>query len=89
MKKLSEYPNIGIAVEEQLHQVGIDTMDQLQEIGSQEAWLKIQSIDASACIHRLYALEAAIQGIKKKDLSQQDKQYLKDFYNQHKIKNQD
>ncbi|WP_028043927.1 TfoX/Sxy family protein [Candidatus Stoquefichus massiliensis] len=89
MKKLSEYPNIGSAVEEQLHQVGIDTMDQLQEIGSQEAWLKIQNIDASACIHRLYSLEAAIQGIKKKDLSQQDKQYLKDFYNQHKIKNQD
>lgn len=89
MKKLSEYPNIGLAVEEQLHQVGIDTIDQLQEIGSQEAWLKIQSIDPTACIHRLYALEGAIQGIKKKDLSQQDKQYLKDFYNQHKIKNQD
>lgn len=89
MKKLSEYPNIGLAVEEQLHQVGIDTIDQLQEIGSQEAWLKIQSIDPTACIHRLYALEGSIQGIKKKDLSQQDKQYLKDFYNQHKIKNQD
>ncbi|WP_050635866.1 TfoX/Sxy family protein [Candidatus Stoquefichus sp. SB1] len=90
MKKLSEYPNIGPAVEAQLHQVGIDTMDQLQDIGSQEAWLKIQSIDSSACIHRLYSLEAAIQGIKKKDLSLDDKQYLKDFYNQHKLsKNQD
>lgn len=88
MKRLSEYPNIGPVVEEQLHQVGIDTMDQLQDIGSQEAWLKIQAIDSSACIHRLYSLEAAIQGIKKKDLSKLDKQYLKDFYNQHKIENQ-
>ena len=34
MKKLSEYPNIGPVVEKQLHQVGIDTLDQLQEPGS-------------------------------------------------------
>lgn len=85
MKKLSEYPNIGPIVEEQLHQVGIDTMDQLESIGSQEAWLKIQSIDSSACIHRLLSLEAAIQRIKKKDLSEQDKTHLREFYKEHKI----
>ena len=50
MKKLSEYPNIGPVVEKQLHQVGIDTLDQLQDIGSQEAWLRIQQIDSSASI---------------------------------------
>ena len=85
MKKLSEYPNIGPVVEKQLHQVGLDTLDQLQDIGSQEAWLRIQQIDSSACIHRLLALEATIQGIKKKDLSEQDRIHLREFYRQHKL----
>ncbi|MEG0366088.1 MAG: TfoX/Sxy family protein [Coprobacillus sp.] len=85
MEKLSDYPNLGPEIEKQLHMVGIDTMSQLQDIGALEAWLKIQSIDSSACIHRLYSLEAAIQGIKKKDLCQQDKDYLKQFYNDHKL----
>lgn len=84
MKKLSEYPNIGPFIEAQLHEVGIDSFDQLQSIGSQEAWLRIQQMDSSACLHRLLSLEGAIQGIKKKDLSIKDKDYLKKFYNQHK-----
>ncbi|MEG0275118.1 MAG: TfoX/Sxy family DNA transformation protein [Longicatena sp.] len=41
-------------------------------------------MDESACIHRLYSLEAAIQGIKKKDLPQNIKDELKEFYNEHK-----
>ena len=85
MKKLSDYPNLGIALEKQLHEVGIDTMDQLQDIGSEEAWLKIQSIDSSACINRLLALEGAIEGVKKKDLSDATKQHLKQFYQEHKL----
>lgn len=85
MKRLSEYPNIGPEIEKQLHLVGIDTMEQLQDVGTIEAWLRIQSIDSSACIHRLYSLEGAIQGIKKTELSQQDKDYLKQFYNEHKL----
>ena len=33
--------------------------------GAKAAWLKIQEIDESACIHRLMALEGAIRGVKK------------------------
>lgn len=46
--KLSEYPNIGPKLEEQLIQVGIETLEQLKEVGSMDAWLKIQVIDESA-----------------------------------------
>ncbi|WFD11785.1 TfoX/Sxy family protein [Tepidibacter hydrothermalis] len=81
MGKLSKLPNIGSVVEEQLNQAGITTYEQLKEIGSKQAWLKIRAIDFSACIHRLYALEGAIEGIKKSQLSKVKKEELKEFYN--------
>ena len=68
MGELSKLPNIGKAVEAQLIQVGIETPEALREIGTKAAWLKIQEIDPSACIHRLLALEGAIQGVKKTTL---------------------
>lgn len=80
MGELSELPNIGEVVEEQLNQVGIMTYEQLKEIGSEKAWLKIKAIDESACIHRLYALEGAIQGIRKTELAEDKKKELKEFY---------
>ena len=57
MGELSKLPNIGAVVEEQLREAGITTFDQLRAMGSKQAWLKIQEIDSSACIHRLYSLE--------------------------------
>jgi len=81
MSKLSELPNIGKEVEKQLNQVGIQTFEQLKEIGSKEAWLKIKKIDNSACINRLYAIEGAIENIKKTELSKDKKEELKEFYN--------
>ena len=85
MGELSKLPNIGEVVEEQLNQVGITTYEQLKEIGSKQAWLKIQSIDPSACVHRLYSMEGAIRGIKKTQLPADVKADLKDFYNHFKL----
>ena len=65
MNSLSKLPNIGKVLEKQLNEVGIYTIEDLKQIGSQEAWLKIKQRDPSACLHRLMALEGAIQGIKK------------------------
>lgn len=84
MGELSKLPNIGAVVEEQLNQVGINTYDQLKEMGSRQAWLKIKAIDDSACINRLYGLEGAVQGIKKSQLSAEVKAELKEFYNNYK-----
>jgi DNA transformation protein len=83
-KKLSDYPNIGTEVERQLKEVGITTMEELESIGTEQAWLKIQEIDKSACIHRLLALEGAIQGVKKTLLPEERKTELKEFYHWHK-----
>lgn len=81
MGELSKLQNIGLVVEKQLNEVGIETYQQLKDIGSKQAWLKIKSIDETACIHRLYALEGAIQGIKKTQLDSETKEELKKFYN--------
>lgn len=80
MGELSKLPNIGEFVEKQLNDVGINTYEQLKKAGSMEAWLKIKAVDPSACIHRLYALEGAIEGIKKSQLSSEIKEKLKEFY---------
>ena len=85
MGELSKLPNIGKTVEAQLIQVGIETPEALREIGAKAAWLKIQEIDPSACIHRLLALEGAIQGVKKSGLSDTVKADLKEFYQEHKL----
>lgn len=84
MGELSELPNIGKVVEGQLNQAGITTYEQLKEMGSRQAWLKIKAFDDSACIHRLYSLEGAIRGIRKRELPEEVKADLKDFYNQMK-----
>lgn len=86
MNELSMLPNIGQTLQEQLNEVGISTEKQLKEIGSKEAWLKIKSIDPSACYNRLCALEGAIEHIRWHQLSPLKKQELKEFYNGHNKK---
>lgn len=84
MDDLSLLPNIGKIVQQQLNEVGIETVKQLIEIGSKQAWLRIKGIDDSACINRLYGLEGAIQGIRWHNLSEEVKRELKEFYNDFK-----
>ena len=81
MGEFSKLPNIGRVVEEQLNSVGINTVDELMDIGSKEAWLRIKEIDDTVCLNRLMALEGAIQNIRWHNLSENDKTNLKDFYN--------
>ena len=85
MTNLTDLPNIGPKVADQLVAVGIQTPRDLAQVGSREAWLRIQAQDSSACIHRLMALEGAIRGVKKSDLPDQVKVDLKQLYQEHRI----
>lgn len=80
MNKLSNLPNIGQDTEKLLNEVGIYTAEELKECGAKQAWLKIQTIDKSTCIHRLLGLEGAIQGVKKSMLPDARKEELREFY---------
>ena len=85
MGELKKLPNIGEKLEQQLQAVGINTLGDLQSCGAEAAWLRIRQIDESACLHRLLALEGALQGMKKSLLTAERKAELKEFYNSHKI----
>ena len=43
--KLSDLPNIGSVIEEQLDDVEIDSVETLRAIGAEEAWLRILAVD--------------------------------------------
>ena len=84
MGELSTLPNIGPEVERQLHEAGVTTAAELRALGAEDAWLRIQRHDPSACIHRLLALEDAIQGVKKTLLPPERRAELKAFYQAHR-----
>ncbi|WP_343210682.1 TfoX/Sxy family protein [Anaerolentibacter hominis] len=84
MGELTKLPNIGKAMEEQLIAVGVESEDQLKELGSRQAWLRIKAIDDSACYNRLCALEGAVRGIRWHDLPAEVKADLKEFYHSFK-----
>ena len=65
--------------------MGIVTPEALRQVGTKAAWLKIQEIDPSACIHRLLALEGAIQCVKKSMLPDAVKSDIKAFYQELKL----
>lgn len=80
MSELANVVNIGKVLEEQLHEIGIDTLEKLKETGSRQAWLHIKANDPSACYNRLCGLEGAIQGVRWHALSPETKAELKEFY---------
>ena len=84
MGELTALPNIADKLERQLSEAGITTVDELKEVGSREAWLRILALDPSACIMRLSALEGAIRGVRWHYLDEGTKASLKEFYRQHK-----
>ena len=79
MDSLSSLPNIGKTLEEKLIKVGINTPEELKEIGSENALIRIREIDQSGCFNMLCALEGAIQGIRWHGLSKEKKEALKEF----------
>lgn len=78
--KLHELPNIGAVLENQLVQVGIDSPEKLREVGTEQAFLLLKALDPTSCLHKLTAVEGAVQGIPKKNISEQRKKELKDFF---------
>lgn len=80
-QSLTDLPNIGNTLAEKLIKSGINTAQELKDVGSQQAIVRIVTIeDSGACINMLYALEGAIQGIRWHGLSDDRKAELKEFY---------
>ena len=83
---LSNHLNIGKDTETKLIQAGIDSFDKLVSIGSEGAFIRLQTIDPGACLCLLYGLDGAIKGIKWNKLPSERKQALQQFYKMTKKK---
>jgi DNA transformation protein len=82
---LTELPNIGKVVAEKLIQAGITSPHELLAIGSEQAFIRIQTIDETACFSMLQGLEGAIQGIRWHNLPAERKAELKEFFRLRRI----
>lgn len=78
--ELSQLPNIGKILAEKLRLVGIENANQLKNFGTENAFIKLKTVDNDACINMLCAIEGAIQGIRWHDLAKQRKEELKEFF---------
>ena len=54
---LSKHTNIGKDTEAKLIQVGIDSFEKLKSVGTEQAFIRLQTIDPGACISLLYGLD--------------------------------
>lgn len=81
MEGLTGLPNIGPVLAENLKKVGIETPEALREAGSRQAFLRIRlQVDGGACLHMLQALEGAVQGVRKSELSAEQKKELNEWF---------
>jgi DNA transformation protein len=82
MSELSKMPNIGKVLEQHLLATGIETPEQLRSVGALNAFIRIRAQrDSGACLHMLYGIQGAIEGIPDKMLADETKQKLRTFFN--------
>ncbi len=85
IKDLTQMENIGKVVAEKLIQVGITTPEELCAVGSEQAFIRLQTIDETACFSMLQALEGAVQGMRWHNLPKERKEELKVFLHLRRI----
>ena len=61
MDTLETLPNIGKVLAKKLEQVDIQTPEDLRKAGAENAFIRIKTIDETACINMLCALEGDIR----------------------------
>ena len=77
--QLSKMPNIGKVLVAKLIEVGIDTPEKLKATGSENAFIRLKTVDSGACLSMLCALDGAIQDIRWHNLDEKRKTELKVF----------
>jgi DNA transformation protein len=78
--KLSDQINIGKELERLLIEVGIESFEELKAIGSENAFIRIQTVDPTACLSKLSALEGAVLGIRWHNIPAQRKEELRAYF---------
>ena len=79
MAELSSLKNIGKEMERKLKTIGINSAEELKEMGSKDAWFRLKLKYPEICLVHLYILEGAITDMKYNQLSEEIKRDLKAF----------
>jgi DNA transformation protein and related proteins len=78
---LTDLPNVGRVLAGNLEAVGVCTPEQLRLLGAKEAFTRIRAtVDSGACLHMLYGLQGAIEGVPDSQLSDATKDDLRCFF---------
>ena len=81
MERLTDLPNIGPKLAEDLEKIGVTDPDRFRELGAEEAFVRIRAqADPTACLHKLEALAGAAAGVKKSLLPPERKAELKGWF---------
>jgi DNA transformation protein len=84
MSALTTLPNIGKVSVKRLARIGVETAEQLKELGAREAFLRLRLIEGDTCLDTLYAFAGAVKGVRWHDLSDEEKSELKEYFNSFK-----
>lgn len=79
MAELTSMINIGKEMANKLTTVGIDSSEELINVGAKQAFLKLKQTYPNVCLVHLYALEGAICNTEFNSLSEDKKKELKEF----------
>lgn len=79
MSKLTSMKNIGKEIENKLNSVGISSAEELIQLGSKEAFLRLKMKFPNVCLVHLYTLQGAVDNLEYNQLSDEVKRDLKSF----------
>lgn len=80
MSNLTDLPNIGPKLAEELNSVGIKSYDDLCSTGSAQILFKLKGNAGRCCMNTLYAIEGAIQKIRWHSLSESERKRVRAEY---------
>ncbi len=81
MSELTSMMNIGKEMARKLTSVGIESSEELIEVGAKGAFLRLKQKYPNMCLVHLYTLEGAIHDTEFNRLSEDKKKELKEFSN--------
>lgn len=79
MSELTSLKNIGKEIERKLKTVGINSAEELKQIGSKNAFIRLKIHYPEVCLVHLYTLQGAVDDIEYNRLSENAKHELKEF----------
>src|SRR3954447_12605469 len=71
--RLEDVVNLGPALAHDLRAIGIQDLDDLREVGSQDAWVRMHAAGCHDCLSSLLALEGAVRGVRWMEIAPDDR----------------